>query len=157
MAFVATIPCALSTGPVGLVTWQTPLASVPGGLSGWGFHSPTVHRLGLSCADCNSKGLGCPGCGGTCGGVPKVGGMGALTFDGSGFLGSGIFGTGVDAVNLSTWGPGEFALAGIGLLASFTLWRSIKSTGRRTAEGVRRVRRRAGDAVAGKKRSKKKK
>ena len=48
MSYVATIPCAQSTGPVGLVTGQTPLSQA---------------------------GLGCPGCGGTCGqvGVPGLG------------------------------------------------------------------------------------
>ena len=63
MAFVATIPCALSTGPVGLVTGQTPLA-----------------QAGLGCVDCNSRGLGCPGCGGKCGGVPALSGLGLFDY-----------------------------------------------------------------------------
>lgn len=133
MSYVATMPCQQSTGPVGIVTGQTPLSQIPGRLSG----------------------LGCTGCGGKCGCNQQLGLQG-LTMDGSGFLGTGIFGTGVDIANFNTWGWPEYALAGLGILATFTLYSSVKRTGQRVGRGVRKVtgrvrktRRKIGKAIGG--------
>ena len=64
-------------------------------------------------------------------------GMGAF-MDGSGLFGTGIFGPSVDVTNLSTWGVGEYAAIGFGLLVVF----SLASTGQGAVQSVRKFRRR---------------
>lgn len=62
-------------------------------------------------------------------------GMGALTMDGTGLFGTGLF---VEPFNLSTWNWGEYAAVGFGL---FVLY-SITSTAERGVEGARKAIRR---------------
>lgn len=71
------------------------------------------------------KGLGCCGCNA----VPN--GLSALTMDGTGLLGTGLFSGGAD---LSTWGIGEYAVIGLGVLMLY-------STFSTTSRGVSQVRR----------------
>lgn len=69
------------------------------------------------------SGLGCCGC--------DQQGVGLLSMDGTGLLGTGLF---ADATNLSTWGWGEYAALGLGLYTLFALTSTTKrgySTARR--------------------------
>ena len=81
-----------------------------------------------SVSPCGCKqGLGC------------CGGMGALTFDGSGILGSGLFAGGT---SLSNWTWAEYAVAGIGVLVLFKLFASgqrVVATGRRKTRAFARA------------------
>jgi hypothetical protein len=86
-------------------------------LSPFAFTTPqylSAGGRGLGCADC-----GCSGCNG---------GMGALTFDGTGLWGSGLF-----SGDMSTWGAGEYGVLALG---AFVLY-SVVFTSRRTGEAVR--------------------
>ena len=67
----------------------------------------------------NDRGLGCA-CGGAC-----CGGMGSL-FDGTGFLGSGLF----TSADPSTWGAGEFGALAIGTLLLYTLVKGVNKVER---------------------------
>ena len=64
----------------------------------------------------NNQGLGCA-CGGSC-----CGGLGGLTFDGTGLLGTGLFSGGTD---LSTWGAGEY---GVLATAAYMLYSTVFTT-----------------------------
>lgn len=72
---------------------------------------------------------------------PIKGGMGALNFDGSGLLGSGVFGNTVTLTNLSTWTWAEYATVGVGLYAAYSVFNT-------TSSGVRRARAAAGSKKA---------
>jgi hypothetical protein len=56
-------------------------------------------------------------------------GMGGLTMDGSGIFGTGIFGTGVTMSDVSTWGPGEWAVVALGAYTLFSLVNDLKRGG----------------------------
>ncbi len=69
------------------------------------------------------SGMGC-GCGGGCNnGAPAVG-MGSLTMDGTGLLGTGLFAGGLD---LSTWGPGEITVAAAGAFVVYSVFFTTKA------------------------------
>lgn len=67
-------------------------------------------------------------------GLGCCGGMGALTMDGTGLFGTGIFGGNFNLTDFSTWGPAE---VGALLAAAFVLF-SITSTTQRGVEGVQK-------------------
>jgi hypothetical protein len=78
-----------------------------------------------------ANGLGCGGkqdCG--------CGGMGALTMDGTGLLGTGLFSGGFD---LSTWGIGEYLTATFGLYIVFSVFSDIGKGVSGVKRSVRRV------------------
>lgn len=81
----------------------------------------------------NNRGLGCA-CGGSC-----CEGLGGLTFDGTGLLGSGLFSGGMD---LSTWGAAEYTLlAGVAYMLYATVF-TTKAAARKVATIPGRVKKR---------------
>lgn len=78
-----------------------------------------------------AKGLGSCGCG--CGGGC---GMGALTMDGTGLFGSGLFSSPFD---ISTWSIGEYMALAMGAYMLYALVGTTKAEARRASRGYRRV------------------
>ena len=82
---------------------------------------------------------------GDCAGLGCSQGMGALTMDGTGLMGTGLFSGGLD---LSTWGAGEIAALAFGAFVLFSVF-STTERGYQTAKRrVRRVVRRRSAVVA---------
>ena len=86
--------------------------------------APLLQATGLS--GCNG---GC-GCGGGCG-------MGALTMDGTGLFGSGLFSS---AFDISTWGIGEYMALAFGAYMLYSVVGTTKAEVRRASKGYRRMR-----------------
>ena len=86
----------------------------------------------------SNSGLGCRGLG--CSqGVGCCGGVGALTMDGSGIFGTGIFGSDVTLTDFSSWGAGEIAAVAFGLFVLFSVFSTTKRGAERVGSGVRHV------------------
>jgi len=68
---------------------------------------------------------------------PGCCGMGALTMDGTGLLGTGLFAGGLD---LSTWGTGELVVAGLGLFILYSVFSTTSRAASSVSSGVYRVR-----------------
>jgi hypothetical protein len=80
---------------------------------------------------------------------PIKGGMGALNFDGSGLLGSGVFGNTVTLTNLSTWTWAEYTTVGLGIYAAYSMFYTTSSgvKGARARATSKKTRQRAQTAV----------
>ena len=89
---------------------------------------------GMGCVGCGNPGLGC-GCGGGCAGGC---GLAALTMDGTGLFGTGLF---ANPFDFSTWGTGEYIALALGLYTMYALTSTTKAEYRRASRGVRRLRR----------------
>jgi hypothetical protein len=63
-------------------------------------------------------------------------GMGALTMDGTGLFGSGLF---ADPFNVSTWGFGEYAVLGLAAYMLYAVVSTTKHETRRVSRGYRRL------------------
>lgn len=97
-------------------------------MAGSGLAGFTPGRFSVPQTSVGMGGLGC-GCG--CNSAAPAVGMGGLTMDGTGLLGTGLFAGGLD---LSTWGAGEYVTAAAGAYVLF----SVLSTGKRHAQTARR-------------------
>lgn len=64
-------------------------------------------------------------------------GMGALTMDGTGLLGTGLFAT---ATDLSTWGAGEYITLALAGYTLYALTSTTKQTYRTASKRLRRAR-----------------
>ena len=63
-------------------------------------------------------------------------GMGALTMDGTGLFGSGLFASPFD---VSTWGFGEYMALGLGAYLLYAVVSTTKAETRRVSRGYRRL------------------
>ena len=103
----------------------------PGGIGEYLPAGPVIYPQFIA-----ANGLGCGGkqdCG--------CGGMGALTMDGTGFLGTGLFSGGFD---LSTWGIGEYGVLALGAFTLYSLMQTTKQTYGRVRKSARRLRAKVG-------------
>jgi hypothetical protein len=66
-------------------------------------------------------------------------GMGALNFDGSGLLGSGVFGSTVNITDLSTWTWAEYVTAGLGVYVIFAVFSTTKQTATKASRRAKRI------------------
>ena len=82
-----------------------------------------------------SKAAGLSGCAGL--GCDCGCGMGALTMDGTGLFGSGLF---ADPFNVSTWGVGEYMALAFGAYLLYAVVGTTKAEVRRASRGYRRLR-----------------
>jgi len=98
------------------------------GIQGLGEYLPAA--LAFYPQNLQAKGLGC-GCAGTDCGC----GMGGLTMDGTGLLGTGLFSGGMD---LSTWGVGEYVVAAFAVYAVFSLVSDVKSGATKVRKRLKR-------------------
>lgn len=65
-------------------------------------------------------------------------GLGALTMDGTGMLGTGLFSGGMDT---STWGAGEYAMLAIGAYALYSMLVTTERGARRVSARAKKIKR----------------
>jgi hypothetical protein len=124
--YIAGFPCPYSQV-------VDPGALLPQLYAGSGLGSYLAADLALYPQMVQARGLGC-GCGGECGC-----GMGALSMDGTGLFGSGLFASPFD---LSTWGIGEYLALLLGAYVVYAVTSSTKAEFRRASKGFKKLTRR---------------